>query len=164
MTKWVKHFGHTKILTTHLLKQSYTPFYMELKLYFLLNINFFFTQNCYLKKNKQVRRMCVFDFLNQKHFMKIVSRYNKEQNVIKHYFLEFLKKKVRLHLFQVGNLIPVIRRSIITTHKTSGNFLRKWNGPYVVHQVHTNGVYKIVVEDGLKSRPINGKFLKHYYA
>ena len=92
MTKWVKHFGHTKLLTTHLLKQSYTPFYMELKLYFLLNINFFFTQNCYLKKNKQVRRMCVFDFLNQKHFMKIVSRYNKEQNVIKHYFLELLTK------------------------------------------------------------------------
>ncbi|KAF9661842.1 hypothetical protein SADUNF_Sadunf19G0110800 [Salix dunnii] len=45
-----------------------------------------------------------------------------------------------------------------------GVFLSKWDGPYVVQEVYTNGAYKIVDENGLRIRPINGKFLKRYYA
>jgi hypothetical protein len=43
-------------------------------------------------------------------------------------------------------------------------FLSKWDGPYVVQEVYTNGAYKIVDENGLRIGPINGKFLKRYYA
>ncbi|KAL4637826.1 hypothetical protein ACB092_03G104600 [Castanea dentata] len=43
-------------------------------------------------------------------------------------------------------------------------FVSKWDGPYVVQETYTNGAYKLVAEDGLRIGPINGKFLKRYYA
>ena len=73
-------------------------------------------------------------------------------------------KKVRLRSFQIGNLVLAIRRPIITTHKIGSKFTSKWDGPCVVQEVYTNGAYKIIAEDGLRIGPINGKFLKRYYA
>ncbi|KAL0445562.1 UNVERIFIED_CONTAM: hypothetical protein Slati_1684100 [Sesamum latifolium] len=73
-------------------------------------------------------------------------------------------KKVRPHSFQVGDLVLAIRRPIITTHRTGNKFLSKWDGPYVVQEAYTNGAYKLSAEDGLRIGPINGKFLKRYYA
>ncbi|XP_028124370.1 uncharacterized protein LOC114321399 [Camellia sinensis] len=72
-------------------------------------------------------------------------------------------KKVRPWSFEVGELVLAIRRPIITTHQTDNKFLSKWDGPYVVTEVYTNGAYKIVNEEGIRVGPINGKFLKHYY-
>ncbi|KAL0439222.1 UNVERIFIED_CONTAM: hypothetical protein Slati_2405200 [Sesamum latifolium] len=72
-------------------------------------------------------------------------------------------KKVRLHSFQVGNLVLAVRRPIITTHRTENKFLKKWDGLYVVKEVYTNGAYKLIAKDGLRIGPINGKFLKRYY-
>jgi hypothetical protein len=43
-------------------------------------------------------------------------------------------------------------------------FLSKWDGPYMVQEVYTNGAYKIVDENGLRIGPINDKFLKRYHA
>ena len=43
-------------------------------------------------------------------------------------------------------------------------FLSKWDGSYVVQEVYTNGVYKIVDQDGVRVGPINGRFLKQYIA
>jgi hypothetical protein len=49
--------------------------------------------------------------------------------------------------------------------KHMGNkFLSKWDDPYVVQEVYTNRAYKIIDENGLRIGPINGKFLKRYYA
>ncbi|XP_034197970.1 uncharacterized protein LOC117613470 [Prunus dulcis] len=73
-------------------------------------------------------------------------------------------KKVRPRSFQVGDLVLALRRPIITTHKTGSKFTSKWDGPYVVQEVYTSGAYKIIAEDGLRIGPINGKFLKRYYA
>ena len=73
-------------------------------------------------------------------------------------------KKVRLQSFQIGYLVLAIRRPIITTHKIGIKFTSKWDGPYVVQEVYNNGAYKIVIEDELRIGPINGKFVKHYYA
>ncbi|KAL0405767.1 UNVERIFIED_CONTAM: hypothetical protein Slati_3890600 [Sesamum latifolium] len=73
-------------------------------------------------------------------------------------------KKVRPRSFQVGDLVLAVRRPIITTHRTGNKFLPKWDGPYVVKEAYTNGAYKLVAEDGLRIGPINGKFLKRYYA
>ncbi|KAK4388594.1 hypothetical protein Sango_2466000 [Sesamum angolense] len=72
-------------------------------------------------------------------------------------------KKVRLRSFQVGDLVLAVRRPIITTHRMGNKFLPKWDGPYVVKEAYTNGVYKLVAEDGLIIDSINGKFLKRYY-
>ncbi|KAM1611492.1 hypothetical protein ACFX1Z_000267 [Malus domestica] len=71
-------------------------------------------------------------------------------------------KKVRLRSFQTGDLVLVLRRPIITTHKTKSKFTSKWDGPYVIQEVYTNGAYLIMAEDGLKIGPINGRFLKRY--
>ncbi|KAM2067325.1 hypothetical protein ACFX1T_043670 [Malus domestica] len=72
-------------------------------------------------------------------------------------------KKVLPQSFQMGDLVLSLRRSIITTHKTKSKFTSKWDGPYVVQEVYTNGACLIMAEDGLKIGPINGRFLKRYY-
>ncbi|XP_074298269.1 uncharacterized protein LOC141629111 [Silene latifolia] len=73
-------------------------------------------------------------------------------------------KKVRPRSFQVGDLVLAVRRPIITSHKPVGKFTSKWDGPYMVQEVYTNGAYKIVDEDGVRVGPINEKFLKRYYS
>ena len=73
-------------------------------------------------------------------------------------------KKVRARSFQTGDLVLALRRPIIITHKTKSKFTSKWDGPYVIQEVYTNGAYLIMAEDGLRIGPINGKFLKRYYA
>ncbi|KAM2101948.1 hypothetical protein ACFX1T_000277 [Malus domestica] len=72
-------------------------------------------------------------------------------------------KKVLSRSFQMGDLVLSLRRPIITTHKTKSKFTSKWDRPYVVQEVYTNGAYLITAEDGLKIGPINGRFLKRYY-
>ncbi|MBT0984565.1 hypothetical protein KJ032_26380, partial [Salmonella enterica subsp. enterica serovar Typhimurium] len=69
-------------------------------------------------------------------------------------------KKVHPRSFQTGDLILALRRPIIITHKTKSKFTSKLDGPYVIQEVYTN---LIMVEDGLKIGPINGRFLKRYY-
>ncbi|KAL0373501.1 UNVERIFIED_CONTAM: hypothetical protein Sradi_3265800 [Sesamum radiatum] len=73
-------------------------------------------------------------------------------------------KKVRPRSFQAGDLVLAVRRPIITTHRMKNKFLSNWDGPYVVKEAYTNGVYKLVAEDGLRIGPINEKFLKRCYA
>lgn len=66
--------------------------------------------------------------------------------------------------FQVGDLVLAMRRPIVVTHHVGNKFLPKWDGPHVVKEVYTNGAYKLISEDGVTIGPINGKFLKCYYA
>ncbi|XP_068344169.1 uncharacterized protein [Pyrus communis] len=72
-------------------------------------------------------------------------------------------KKVHPCSFQMGYLILALRKAIVTTHKTKSKFTSKWDGPYVIQEIYTNGAYLIMAEDGLKIGPINGRFLKCYY-
>jgi hypothetical protein len=73
-------------------------------------------------------------------------------------------KKVRPRSFQARDLVIVVQRTIIATHCTGNKFLSKWDVPYVVQEIYTNGTYKLVAENGLRIGPINGNFLKRYYA
>uniref|UniRef100_A0A7N2N597 RNA-directed DNA polymerase n=1 Tax=Quercus lobata TaxID=97700 RepID=A0A7N2N597_QUELO len=73
-------------------------------------------------------------------------------------------KRVKPRSFQVGDLVLAVRRPIITTHRTSNKFTSKWDGPSVVQEVYTNGAYKLIDNDGVRIGPINGKFLKRFYA
>ena len=72
-------------------------------------------------------------------------------------------KKVRPRSFQVGDQVLAVRRPIIMTHRTGSKFTSKWEGPYVVHEVYSNGAYKIVDAEGVRVGSINGRFLKRYY-
>ncbi|KAB2599256.1 hypothetical protein D8674_009527 [Pyrus ussuriensis x Pyrus communis] len=46
------------------------------------------------------------------------------------------------------DLVLALRRPIITTHKTKSKFTSKWDGPYVIQEIYTNGAYLIMAEDG----------------
>ncbi|KAB5519779.1 hypothetical protein DKX38_024098 [Salix brachista] len=59
-------------------------------------------------------------------------------------------KKVRPRSFQEGDLVFAVRRPIIMSKRMGNKFLSKWDGPYVVQEVYTNGAYKIVDENGLR--------------
>ena len=56
----------------------------------------------------------------------------------------------------------VVRRPIIISCKTRNKVASKWDDPYAVREVYTNGAYKIIDADGVSVGPINGKFLKRY--
>ncbi|TYK19638.1 uncharacterized protein E5676_scaffold242G00250 [Cucumis melo var. makuwa] len=73
-------------------------------------------------------------------------------------------KQVRPRSFQVGDLVLAVRRPIIMTRHTENKFTPKWDGPYIVKEVFTNGAYKIIDQDGLRIGLINDKFLKKFYA
>ncbi|KAA0052188.1 uncharacterized protein E5676_scaffold3341G00090 [Cucumis melo var. makuwa] len=73
-------------------------------------------------------------------------------------------KHVKPRSFQVGDLVLAVRRPIITTRHTGNKFTPKWDGPYIVKEVFTNEAYKIIDHDKLRIGPINGKFLKKFYA
>ncbi|XP_071933710.1 uncharacterized protein [Coffea arabica] len=72
-------------------------------------------------------------------------------------------KHVRPRSFQIGELVLTVRRPIILTHGGQRMFTSKWDGPYVVREMYTNGSYKLVADDGLRVDPINDKYLKRYY-
>ena len=73
-------------------------------------------------------------------------------------------KKVKQRVFQKGDLVLVVRRPMIMTYKTKGKFQPKWEGPFVIETVYSNGAYRLMTSDGdLLMMPINGKFLKKYY-
>ncbi|KAH6815278.1 hypothetical protein C2S51_020098 [Perilla frutescens var. frutescens] len=72
-------------------------------------------------------------------------------------------KKVRPRSFQVGDLVLAMRRPIVTTHRVGNKFIPRWDGPYVVTEMYTNGAYKLISEDRVRVGPINRKFLKRYY-
>jgi len=58
-------------------------------------------------------------------------------------------KKVRPHSFQVGDQVLALKRPVIMTHNTGSKFDRKWERPYVIHKVYSNGAYKIVDGQGV---------------
>uniref|UniRef100_A0A2N9ILM6 Uncharacterized protein n=1 Tax=Fagus sylvatica TaxID=28930 RepID=A0A2N9ILM6_FAGSY len=66
-------------------------------------------------------------------------------------------KKVKPRSFQQGDLVLAVRRPINTLHKIGNKFTSKWDGPYVVQEVYTNGAYKIVDKDGIRSRSYQRK-------
>ena len=58
-----------------------------------------------------------------------------------------------------------IRRPMILTHKSKRKFEPKWEEPYVIDKVYSNGVYAVLTIEGKRCMmPINREFLKRYYS
>jgi hypothetical protein len=82
------------------------------------------------------------------------------QNMVRAY-----DKLVKQRVFRKGELVLVLRRPIIVTHKTKGKFELKWEGPFIVEQVYDGGAYQLVDHQGLRPMPsVNGRYLKKYFA
>ncbi|KAI0494874.1 hypothetical protein KFK09_025020 [Dendrobium nobile] len=72
---------------------------------------------------------------------------------------------VRPRAFQVGELVLVLRRPIISRRRRGGKFEPIWEGPFVVEQVYEGGSYLLVDANGVHPMPvINGQYLRKYYA
>jgi len=73
-------------------------------------------------------------------------------------------KKVKQRVFQKGDLVFVVRRPMIMTHKTKDKFQPKWEGQFVIETVYSNEAYRLITPDGdTLMMPINDRFLKKYY-
>ena len=57
-------------------------------------------------------------------------------------------KKVKERTFKKGDLVLAVRRPMVMTHKTKGKFQLKWEGPFVVESVYSNGAYRLITPDG----------------
>jgi len=54
---------------------------------------------------------------------------------------------------------------MVMTHKTKEKFQPKWEEPFVVESVYSNGAYRLITsDDDTLMMPINGKVLKKYYS
>ena len=54
-----------------------------------------------------------------------------------------------------------VRRNLLGPSK----FSPKWEGPYIIKEANDSGYYYLTKEDGIVlTEPINGKWLKQYYA
>ena len=74
-------------------------------------------------------------------------------------------KKAKMHTFKKGDLVLIVRRSIQITRKSKGKFRSKWEGPLVVESVYSKGAYRLATAEGdIYITPINGRYLKKYYA
>jgi len=73
-------------------------------------------------------------------------------------------KLVKWRAFRRGELVLVLWRPIVVTHKTKGKFEPKRDGPYVIKQAYDGGAYQLVDQQGERPMPpINGRFLKKYF-
>ena len=51
-------------------------------------------------------------------------------------------KKVKERIFKKGDLVLAVRRRIVMTNKMKEKFQPKWEGPFVVELVYSNGAYQ----------------------
>jgi hypothetical protein len=73
-------------------------------------------------------------------------------------------KRIKRRSFKQGDLVLAVIRSKNVTHRMKVKFEPKWEGPYVVKDVYSSGVYRIISAGGeYCPPPINRKFLKRYY-
>jgi len=74
-------------------------------------------------------------------------------------------KKVKERILQQRDLVLAIQQPVVMTHKTKGKFQPKWERPFVVETVYSNGAYRLAdLNGGRFMMPINDKFLKKYYS
>jgi len=73
-------------------------------------------------------------------------------------------KKVKERTFKKDDLVLTIKRPTVMTRKTKEKFQPKWERPFIVESVYSNGAYRLITPDGdTLMMPINGRFLKKYY-
>uniref|UniRef100_A0A2N9EV74 Integrase catalytic domain-containing protein n=1 Tax=Fagus sylvatica TaxID=28930 RepID=A0A2N9EV74_FAGSY len=92
---------------------------------------------------------------------------------------QVLEKTRRYHLKMVGAYGKIVKERIFVTGQlvlkaadyvrrglpSPSKFASNWEGPYVIHEAHVSGYYKLSKADGtVLVDPVNGKWLKHYYA
>jgi hypothetical protein len=76
------------------------------------------------------------DALEEGHLQAIQNLELYHQNMVRAY-----DKLVKQRVFQKDELVLILQRPIIITHKTKGKFEPKWEGPVIIEQVYDGGAY-----------------------
>ena len=112
------------------------------------------------EEEKDKQRLAQLEELNEKRL--------KAQQQIELYQARMARaynKGIRLRTFEKGELVLMIRRPMEIAHKSRGKCQPKWEGPFIVETVYSNGAYRLAtVEGDVLMMPVNGKYLKKYYA
>ena len=79
--------------------------------------------------------------------------------------IEAYGRMTKERVFAEGQLMlkvaDYVRRGVVGPSK----FALKWKGPLVIRETHPSRYYRLTQMDGMDLMdPINGKWLKHYYA
>jgi len=114
-----------------------------------------------LTQDEQIRlRFQELDALEEERLHALQDLELYRQNMVRAY-----NKLVKRRVFKKGELVLVLRRPIVVTHKTKGKFEPKWEGPYIIEQAYDGGSYQLIDHHGNRPMPpINGRFLKKYFA
>ena len=62
----------------------------------------------------------------------------------------FFDKVVKQRSFKKGDLVLTVRKPMKTTFKSTRKFEAKWEGPYMVDTIYTNGAYHLRNVDGVR--------------
>ena len=72
---------------------------------------------------------------------------------------------VRPRTFTEGQLVLRMAEHVMRNLPGPSKFAPKWEGPYIIRTAYESGYYYLTKEDGIVLiEPINGKWLKQYYA
>ena len=72
---------------------------------------------------------------------------------------------VQPRTFTEGQLVLRMAEHVRRNLSGSSKFAQKWEGPYIIRTAHESEYYYLTKEDGtVLTEPINGKWLKQYYA
>ena len=72
---------------------------------------------------------------------------------------------VRPRMFTEGQLVLRMAEHVRRNLPGPSKFTPKWEGPYIISAAHESGYYYLTKEDGtVLTKPINGKWLKQYFA
>ena len=68
-------------------------------------------------------------------------------------------------VFAEGQLVLKVADYVMRGMTGPAKFAPKWEGPFVIREAHQSGYYHLTQTDGRDLMdPINGKWLKRYYA
>ena len=72
---------------------------------------------------------------------------------------------VHPRVFTKGQLVLRTAEHVRRSLPRPSKFALKWEGPHIIREAHDSGYYYLTKEDGtVLTKPINGKWLKQYYA
>ena len=78
---------------------------------------------------------------------------------------EAYSKMTKERVFAEGQLVLKVADYVRPGMTGSSKFASKWEGPFVIKEAHQSGYYRLTQMDGRDLMdPINGKWLKRYYA
>ena len=74
-------------------------------------------------------------------------------------------RTVHPRAFIEGQLVLRTTKHVKMNLPGPSKFAPKWEGPYIIREAHDSSYYYLMKEDGsFLTDPINGKWLKQYYA